>query len=167
MLPKPRSAGVASSVEAATTPAMLLLWGYFTYFLVTLFYESQYASRALILNACLVAAVIGVALNASALGKEPVSTYVIESPFRVLRFFLIPFCVSLFSALVGAAGDEFVSVLPARPRQLAVTVGVSAGVPLACLLPLRCACACAGTRPREGYAEVFVDRDGPCGSVGS
>ena len=76
-------------LDDATTPPMLLLWGYFAYFIVTIAYELEAATAPLVANACVVAVVVGVALNASAMGAEDLAAYARASPFRVLRFFLI------------------------------------------------------------------------------
>ena len=62
-------------LDDATTPPMLLLWGYFAYFIVTIAYELEAATAPLVANACVVAVVVGVALNASAMGAEDLAAY--------------------------------------------------------------------------------------------
>lgn len=125
-------------LDDATTPPMLLLWGYFAYFIVTIAYELAAATAPLVANACVVAVVVGVALNASAMGAEDLAAYARASPFRVLRFFLIPFCVSLFSSVVAASEGEFVSVFPRDATRCAATLGIAAAWPGACLAVARC-----------------------------
>lgn len=127
-----------STIDDATTPPMLLLWSYLFYFFATMAFEARKATAMVYENAILVAVVLGVALNASAMGPGVgVWAYVAESPIRCLRFFLIPFCVSAFSAIVKAAEGDFTLIFPRRGFQAAVTVGASVGVPLLALYPLR------------------------------
>lgn len=97
-----------AAVGDATTPPMLLLWAYLLYFIVTMVYEGgKVEAGKVYANACpfsgvffffredglragIVAVVIGVALNASAMGPgETVAAYVRASPNRCVRFFVL------------------------------------------------------------------------------
>eukprot|EP00479_Gromia_sphaerica_P009254 TRINITY_DN3833_c0_g1_i1.p1 TRINITY_DN3833_c0_g1~~TRINITY_DN3833_c0_g1_i1.p1 ORF type:complete len:190 (-),score=23.54 TRINITY_DN3833_c0_g1_i1:264-833(-) len=70
---------------------------------------------------------VGIVLNVNALnGSKPVIQQIIENPFKCLRFFIIPFCVSSYSAIASII--HFVSIFPDDGEVLGVGFGVAAGI---------------------------------------
>ena len=122
--------------RSSVQPHMLVLWGYFAYYLATVAFFFSATPGSLWLTALLVALIVGIALNAAALEDSGVRDYIVEAPFRCLRFFLIPFCVSSLSAISQINGDHFVLVFPSETTELVpvlvATVLVRAPLSLCC-----------------------------------
>lgn len=85
------------------TPGKIMLWCYFIWYLVTVAAHFDPSLR----------------LWLSSLGV-PVSS----NRWQTFRLFLMPFCVSSFSALIKGHGH--VLVLPARPLELGLSVSLCA-----------------------------------------
>jgi hypothetical protein len=96
----------------------IALWCYLLWYLVTVF--NYFDPAPLIwLNAAGISALMGVAILLSvgnAIRNAP------DRVWQVLRFFLMPFCVSSFSSLIKGKG--FVLIVPPTATELAVSVGV-------------------------------------------
>ena len=102
------------------SPAKIILWCYLIWYGATLcFYFDP--TLSIWLNSLGISFVIGIALMLS------VSRNGQSKPdyWQTVRLFLMPFCVSSFSALIK--GEGFVLILSPRPVEQAVTIG-------ACLL---------------------------------
>ena len=115
--------------RSSVQPHMLVLWGYFAYYLATVAFFFSATPGSLWLTALLVALIVGIALNAAALQDSGVRDYIVEAPFRCLRFFLIPFCVSSLSAISQINGDHFVLLFPSETTELVPVLVASALVP--------------------------------------
>lgn len=105
----------------ATLPAgKVVLWCFLIWYLVTVRYHFDPAP-AIWLNALGISGIIGVALYLSVRepGKPP------PDRWTVLRLFIMPFCVSSFSALIKGKG--FVLVFPRDMDELGAGLGACAG----------------------------------------
>jgi hypothetical protein len=104
--------------------AKLVLWCFLIWYLATVIRHFD-ASPSIWLNALGISAIIGVALYLSVHepgGREPG----MPPPDRwtVLRLFMMPFCVSSFSALIKGRG--FILVFPPDPRELTISLAACA-----------------------------------------
>jgi hypothetical protein len=97
-------------------PGKVALWCYLIWYLVTVIAHFD-PSPAIWLNSLGISAVIGVALLLS-VKREPASP---ASRWQTFRLFLMPFCVSSFSALIK--GQGYILVLPSRPIELYLSLG--------------------------------------------
>ena len=102
----------------------LTLWCFLIWYLATVIQHFD-ATPSIWLNALGISAIIGVALYLSVHepeGREPGK----PSPDRwtVLRLFMMPFCVSSFSALIKGRG--FILVFPPDPRELTISLAACA-----------------------------------------
>ncbi len=104
---------------ADLAPGKVALWCYLIWYLVTVAFHFD-PSPAVWLNAAGISAVLGVALLLS-VEREPGHA---RNHWQTFRLFLMPFCVSSFSALIK--GQGYVLVLPARPVELYLSVGLCA-----------------------------------------
>jgi len=93
-----------------------ILWCYLIWYLAVVV---QYfdGAPAIWLNALGISAVIGFALLLSVKGAGPL----FGERWQTLRLFLMPFCVSSFSALIK--GHGFILIAPPHAAQLAVAAG--------------------------------------------
>jgi len=94
----------------------IALWCYLLWYLVTVIAHFD-PSPAIWLNSLGISAVIGIALLLS-VNREPLQP---ANRWQVFRLFLMPFCVSSFSALIK--GQGYILVLPSRPLELYLSVG--------------------------------------------
>jgi hypothetical protein len=99
----------------------LILWCYFIWYLVVLVRYFD-ASARLWLTSMGLGLIIGVALFISTARTGP--NRVNLERWQVIRLFLMPFCVSSFSALVKGKG--FVLIFSPRPSEIAIAVGLCA-----------------------------------------
>jgi hypothetical protein len=100
----------------------IILWCFFLWYLATVIQHFD-ATRAIWLNALGISAIVGCALYLSVRepGKPP------PDRWTVLRLFMMPFCVSSFSALIKGKG--FVLVFPPDVSEIAISlVGCAAFV---------------------------------------
>jgi hypothetical protein len=99
----------------------LILWCYFIWYLVVLVRYFD-ASARLWLTSLGLSAIIGFALFVSTTkaGTKQVSL----ERWQVIRLFLMPFCVSSFSALVK--GKNFVLIFSPNPVEILAAVGLCA-----------------------------------------
>jgi hypothetical protein len=102
------------------SPGKVALWCYLIWYLVTVTAHFD-PSPAIWLNSLGISAVIGVALLLSVERESPNSA----NPWQTFRLFLMPFCVSSFSALIK--GQGYILVLPSRPLELSFSIGLCAG----------------------------------------
>jgi len=107
----------------------IALWCYLIWYLVTVIAHFD-PSPAIWLNSLGISAVIGVALLLS-VKREPASA---ANHWQTFRLFLMPFCVSSFSALIK--GQGYILVLPSRPLELYLSLGICA-IFIAVVLVLR------------------------------
>jgi hypothetical protein len=110
-------------------PGKAALWCYLIWYLMTVIAHFD-PSPAIWLNSLGISAVIGVALLLS-VKREPSSP---ANRWQTFRLFLMPFCVSSFSALIK--GQGYILVLPSRPIELYLSLGLCA-VFIALVLILR------------------------------
>lgn len=97
----------------------IALWCYLLWYLVTVMAHFD-PSPAIWLNSLGISAVIGIALLLS-VTREPSRP---ANRWQIFRLFLMPFCVSSFSALIK--GQGYILVLPSRPRELYLSLGTCA-----------------------------------------
>jgi len=98
----------------------LILWCYLIWYLVTLVRYFDPSPR-LWLTSLGLSSIIGVALYLSATAG---ATKVKPDRWTVFRLFLMPFCVSSFSAL--AKGKGFILVFSPNPLEIAAAIGLCA-----------------------------------------
>jgi hypothetical protein len=97
---------------------MTTLWCYLIWYLVTVI--SHFDPSPRIWLSCLgISAIVGFALLLNVSGE---STSL--SRWQSFRLFLMPFCVSSFSALIK--GQGYILVLPSRPSELYLSFGLCA-----------------------------------------
>jgi hypothetical protein len=101
------------------TAGRIALWCYLLWYLVTVVAHFD-PSPAIWLNSLGISAVIGIALLLS-VNREPSSP---ANRWQAFRLFLMPFCVSSFSALIK--GQGYILVLPSRPVELYLSLGTCA-----------------------------------------
>jgi hypothetical protein len=101
------------------TPGKVALWCYLIWYLVTVVRHFDPSPR-IWLSSLGISAVIGVALLLSAGGERSIPS----SRWHTFRLFLVPFCVSSFSALIK--GQNFIFILPSQPLELWISIGVCA-----------------------------------------
>ena len=97
----------------------IALWCFFLWYLATVIHHFD-RSPAIWLNALGISFVIGIALYLSVRepGKPP------PDRWTVLRLFMMPFCVSSFSALIKGKG--FVLVFPPDIHEIAISLAACA-----------------------------------------
>lgn len=112
------------SYLARLSGGRIALWCFLIWYLSTVYYHFDPAP-AIWLNALGISAIIGVALYLSVHepgvrepGKPP------PDRWTVLRLFMMPFCVSSFSALIKGRG--FVLIFPPDLRELAIACAACA-----------------------------------------
>jgi hypothetical protein len=101
------------------TPGKISLWCYLIWYLVTVVTHFD-PSPSIWLSSLGISAVVGVALRLSVAGE----TSTAASHWQTFRLFLMPFCVSSFSALIK--GQNYVLILPSRPQELYISIGFCA-----------------------------------------
>lgn len=92
-------------------PGKVTLWCYLIWYLVSVVAHFD-ASPGIWLSSLGISAVVGVALLLSVRGETATSS----NSWQTFRLFLMPFCVSSFSALIK--GQGYILVLPSRPSEL-------------------------------------------------
>jgi hypothetical protein len=97
------------------TPGKMALWCYLIWYLATVVAHFD-PSPGLWLSSLGISAIVGFGLLLS-VQIEP-STQ--SNRWQTLRLFLMPFCVSSFSALIK--GQGYLLVLPSRPRELCMSL---------------------------------------------
>ena len=104
---------------AKLSPGKVALWCYLLWYLSTVVRHFD-STPAIWINALGISAIIGCALLLSV--REPGK----PGPDRwtVLRLFMMPFCVSSFSALIKGKG--FVLVFPPSLHEIAISLGACA-----------------------------------------
>jgi len=100
-------------------PGKVTLWCYLIWYLVTVVAHFD-ASPGIWLSSLGISVVVGVALLLSVRGESATSS----NRWQTFRLFLMPFCVSSFSALIKDQG--YILVLPRRASELYLSVGLSA-----------------------------------------
>jgi hypothetical protein len=98
-------------------PGRVALWCYLIWYLVTVVAHFD-GSPGIWLNSLGISAVIGVALLLSIRNESPYSS----SRWQTFRLFLMPFCVSSFSALIK--GQGYILVFPSRPFVLFMSLAL-------------------------------------------
>jgi hypothetical protein len=101
------------------TLGKIVLWCYFIWYLVTVVAHFD-PSPGLWLSSLGISAIIGLALHLSIQNEASVST----NRWQTFRLFLMPFCVSSFSALIK--GQGYILVLPARSLDLGLSLSFCA-----------------------------------------
>jgi hypothetical protein len=101
------------------TAGKIVLWCYFIWYLVTVAAHFD-PSPALWLSSVGISAIIGLALHLSVQHDAPLSL----NRWQTFRLFLMPFCVSSFSALIK--GQGYILVLPARSLELGLSLSLCA-----------------------------------------
>ena len=140
----------AALVRGSVATPMLLLWGYLAYWCTLAGYTWHDTPAETWLTAAAVAAIVGVALNAAALDdQQPVLLQLRKQPFRCVRFFLIPFCVSSLSAISEMNGDDFVLMFPKESAKLIAALGATLVVPLS----LRVIGGCCVSKPQASLVQ--------------
>jgi hypothetical protein len=101
------------------TLGKIVLWCYFIWYLVTVVAHFD-PSPGLWLSSLGISAIIGLALHLSIHDDAPVSS----NHWQTFRLFLMPFCVSSFSALIK--GQGYILVLPGRLLELGLSLSLCA-----------------------------------------
>jgi hypothetical protein len=104
---------------ANLTPGKAALWCYLIWYLVTAVAHFD-PSPGIWLSSLGISAVVGVALLLSVAGE----TSIAPNRWQTFRLFLMPFCVSSFSALIK--GQNYILILPSRPLELCISIGICA-----------------------------------------
>jgi hypothetical protein len=101
----------------------LILWCYFIWYLVVLVRYFDPAPR-LWLTSCGLSLIIGFALfiSTTAASKNKVKLEF----WQTIRLFMMPFCVSSFSALVKGKG--FILIFSPRPKEIGIAVAICASL---------------------------------------
>ena len=103
---------------ASLTRPRVILWCYFIWYVVIV---ARYfdPSPAIWLSAAGIATVVGYSLyiNAASAGRDSVTL----NRWQIVRFFMTPFCVSSYSALIK--GRDFLLLFPKNPIDIAFAVG--------------------------------------------
>ena len=107
---------------AGLTAGRFVLWCYFIWWLVVVICYFDSNPRLWTTSVGL-AVIIGIALTLNATSGTPRPTL---QPWQAFRFFLTPFCVSSFAALVK--GQGFLLVFSPRWGELASAAGACAGL---------------------------------------
>src|ERR1700684_4728287 len=93
------------------TPGQISLWCYLIWYLVTVVTHFD-ASPGLWFSSLGISAIIGFGLLLSIQNEASASS----NGWQTFRLFLMPFCVSSFSALIK--GQGYILVLPSRPAEM-------------------------------------------------
>jgi hypothetical protein len=101
------------------TPGRVALWCYLIWYLVTVAVHFD-NSPGLWLNSLGISAVIGIALLLSVRNEAPHSS----NRWQTFRLFLMPFCVSSFSALIK--GQGYILIFPSRAIVLSMSLALCA-----------------------------------------
>jgi len=101
------------------TPGKVALWCYLIWYLVTVVAHFD-PSPGLWLSSLGISAVVGVALLLSVRSESPSAS----NRWQTFRLFLMPFCVSSFSALIK--GQGYILVLPSRSLELYLSFALCA-----------------------------------------
>jgi len=104
---------------ASLRPGKVALWCYLIWYLVTVVAHFD-PSPGIWLSSLGISAVVGVALVLSVAGE----TSIAPNRWQTFRLFLMPFCVSSFSALIK--GQKYILILPSRPLELCISIGICA-----------------------------------------
>ena len=117
---------------AELTLGKTVLWCYLIWYLVTVAAHFD-ASPSLWLSSLGISAIVGFALRLSV----QANTSTPPDRWQTVRLFLMPFCVSSFSALTK--GQGYVLFLPSRPLELLLSISLCAAFALlvACIKWLR------------------------------
>jgi hypothetical protein len=100
-------------------PGKVTLWCYLIWYLVTVIAHFD-TSPGIWLSSLGISAVVGVALLLSVRGESATSS----NRWQTFRLFLMPFCVSSFSALIK--GQGYILILPSRPSELYLSLALCA-----------------------------------------
>ncbi len=100
-------------------PGKAVLWCYLIWYLVTVVFYFD-PSPSLWLNSIGISAIIGIALLLSVAGGGAGK----RDPWQTLRLFMMPFCVSSFSALIKGKG--YILIVPPEPVVAGISVGACA-----------------------------------------
>jgi len=101
------------------TPGKVTLWCYLIWYLVTVAAHFDPSPR-IWLSSLGISAIVGVALLLSIRGEaQP-----LPRGWQTFRLFLMPFCVSSFSALIK--GQGYILILPSRPLELYLSLTLCA-----------------------------------------
>jgi hypothetical protein len=101
---------------ANLTPGKVALWCYLIWYLVTVVTHFD-PSPGIWLSSLGISALVGVALILSVASE----TATPSNRWQTFRLFLMPFCVSSFSALIK--GQNYLLILPSRPLEQYVSIG--------------------------------------------
>jgi hypothetical protein len=101
------------------TAGKTALWCYLIWYLVTVAAHFD-PSPGIWLSSLGISAIVGLALLLSIQNEAPVSS----NRWQTFRLFLMPFCVSSFSALIK--GQGYILVLPTRPLELGLSLSLCA-----------------------------------------
>jgi hypothetical protein len=100
-------------------PGKVALWCYLIWYLVTVAVHFD-PSPGIWLSSLGISAIVGVALLLSVQGKIQAS----QNHWQTFRLFVMPFCVSSFSALIK--GQGYFLVFPSRPTELSLSLALCA-----------------------------------------
>src|SRR5271165_5803603 len=104
---------------AELPPGNAALWCYLIWYLVTAAAHFDSSPR-IWLTSLGISAIVGVALQLSVAGGTSTPPWT----WQRFRLFLMPFCVSSFSALIK--DQAYILIFPSDPRELGLSVGLCA-----------------------------------------
>jgi len=121
--------------QGSVRPPLVLMSGCLLYYVVIMLSLPSEAYNWW--QAGLVSLLIGTVLNINAFSgaSDHARQYISKCKFQIIRFFVVPFCVSSFSARTQAS--DFWTVIPLQPELLAKALAASASGSLF-LLALHC-----------------------------
>lgn len=143
-----------ASLHETTRPAIILLTTFFSWwaFIITSFAVPARAWGTAIVTSALV----GTALNANAY-HAPLQEYAHKHQWAIARFYVIPFCVSSYSAVANA--NSFVALFPVEN----VAVGIN-GIAIALSIAAALAITRTASAPElavHAHAETSVSTPSP------
>eukprot|EP00922_Rhytidocystis_sp_ex-Travisia-forbesii_P038319 GHVS01057078.1.p1 GENE.GHVS01057078.1~~GHVS01057078.1.p1 ORF type:complete len:265 (-),score=47.92 GHVS01057078.1:92-886(-) len=118
------SRGIQILLQFTELP-FLILWIFFSYFIVIVILTAAKVRQLVWLNALVAALLVGIGLNANAYHAIMYRGSVDYG--MVVRFFLIPFGVSALSGLTNSLRDEFMLVFPKDLSHLTIALLVPSG----------------------------------------
>src|SRR5579863_674230 len=101
-------------------PGKIALWCYFIWYLVTVVAHFDPSPR-LWLSSLGISGIVGLALLLSVQNETSAS-----NRWQTFRLFLMPFCVSSFSALIKGQNQNYIFIFPSRPAELYYSVEICA-----------------------------------------
>merc|ERR1712228_491026 len=160
-------------IEAQTSLPSLILYAYlFWYLFIMICFGIKHMPLIAWLNAAVLATFVCITLNAAAYTAPACGTNgYFKHPFKVSRFWMIPFCVSSISVACNASKDECLLLFPTDTTLLIIhlftmTAILSIGSFIHCFILPKCAChKNKNVKGHKIKSKSEIDIDGSIGGV--